>query len=391
MKELTYKNWVQLIDAEGGERLTILMPTEKAGPPTRKNPIRFKNHLAECERLLEARGLNSEAIDGFLGDARALIDDHQFWQHQRDGLAAFIDEQGMRLRRMLTLVSDRVTLSPRFYILPLVDEFLKDTTLYVLALSAGSVRMHRVTRDSIQPVELKDTPGSLDEMLSGVESERQLQFHSGTSRQAPPGSGGDRPAAFHGQGASGDDNEQMVRLSEYCRAINAGVISTLVGEHAPLMIAATEPILSVYRGNSTYPGLVDRAIIGNPESTSPDELHRQALDTFEPIHDAERRRAAERYQQRLGTGEISDEVKDVLVAASDGRVQTLLIKESATEQGIFNEQDRLVETDESLPGTEDLLNLAAIYTLRASGAVHLMPEGEMPTDSKIAAIMRYAQ
>jgi hypothetical protein len=49
----------------------------------------------------------------------------------------------------------------------------------------------------------------------------------------------------------------------------------------------------------------------------------------------------------------------------------------------------LRELDRFELGDEDLVNAAAVKTLAQGGEVFILPEGAMPSDTPVAAILRY--
>lgn len=58
--------------------------------------------------------------------------------------------------------------------------------------------------------------------------------------------------------------------------------------------------------------------------------------------------------------------------------------------GIFREQQRSVEVHQQpMPSDEDLLGVAAMYTLLRRGTIYAVPPHQMPDRTQAAAILRY--
>jgi hypothetical protein len=80
----------------------------------------------------------------------------------------------------------------------------------------------------------------------------------------------------------------------------------------------------------------------------------------------------------------------VVTAAHDGRVDTLFVALGTRRWGSFDEEARKVEvSDSNGPGTEDLVDLAAIQTLLKGGTVYAVPPDRVPEGSEVAAVYRY--
>ena len=72
-----------------GPRVSLYMPTVRAGTEVRQNAIRFKNRLREAREDLEARGHDAGVVDSLLAPAQPRLEDEDFWSHQREGFALF--------------------------------------------------------------------------------------------------------------------------------------------------------------------------------------------------------------------------------------------------------------------------------------------------------------
>lgn len=91
-----------------------------------------------------------------------------------------------------------------------------------------------------------------------------------------------------------------------------------------------------------------------------------------------------------GTGRTSNEVREVVLAAWDGRVDVLFVAVDIRLWGTFASDTRTIEIADEAPGqNEDLLNLAAIHTVLNRGTVYAVPPAEMPDPTEVAAVPRY--
>jgi hypothetical protein len=83
-------------------------------------------------------------------------------------------------------------------------------------------------------------------------------------------------------------------------------------------------------------------------------------------------------------------IEGVVRAAYQGRIEVLLLTEDEAVWGSYDEAADEVATGARFAETgQDLLDAAAVRTLRHGGSVHVLPRGEMPEDVPVAAILRY--
>lgn len=383
MDTLTKKEIQELIDAHGNWCVSLYVPTHRSLPEARQDPIRFKNVLRDAEADLESRGLRSPDIAELLKPAEELLADPLFWRYQSDGLAAFLSRDRFRSYRLPNTFPELTVVSDHFHIKPLLPLLGSEDRFYVLALSQKEVRLIEGTRYGASEVKLDDVAGSLAEILSGYDFEEQLQFH--TRAQA---AGGARAAVFHGQGGRADDLKPKV--TEFLRQIDEGVRDYLKNGKTPLVLAGVESLFPLYRDVNTYSGLQEEGITGNPEALSSEDLRRRAWELLEPQFNRARTVASDRYHARAGTGLASSDLKEVVAAAHDGRVESLFVALGVQIWGRFDDQNRSVAVNEEPESQDrDLLDLCAVHTFLNQGSVYVVDPKEVPGGNHLAAVFRY--
>ena len=89
-------------------------------------------------------------------------------------------------------------------------------------------------------------------------------------------------------------------------------------------------------------------------------------------------------------GRASSDLATVLGATYAGRVSELAVADGIERWGRFEPSSGALERrDGPGPYGEELLNLAAVWTLQRSGAVHVVDRARMPGRVEIAANFRY--
>lgn len=383
MKPLSRAELEELMQRRQGACVSIFAPMVKAGTETQQNPIRFKNLVRRSHEALVERGLGDPDARQLLAPATDLIDDTPFWQHQSTGLAVFVSPGFFRYYRLPVEVRELAVVEDRFHLKPLLPLLSGDGRFYVLALSQKRVRLLEATRHSVRELDLGDLPTSLNDAVGYEVEESHIQYHSGT-RSAR---GGSSPV-YHGQG--GGDDDVKLEIQKFFNLLDRGVSSLIGDREAPLVLAGVEFLFPLYRQVSSYPDLVEGGVPGNHDATSAEELREKAWPLVEPVFTRAQEEAVGRFRGLLGTGQASVQLDDVVTAAHDGRVETLFVALGTRRWGSFDQERRVVELSEhNGPGTEDLVDFAALQTLLKGGEVFAVPPEQVPEGGAVAAVYRY--
>jgi Bacterial archaeo-eukaryotic release factor family 3 len=360
-----------------GPCVSLYLPTHRAGPEVQQAPIRLKNLLREAIVALQSGGVRAPTVKSLLAPLWRLLDDGLFWQYQSDGLALFSRPGWWRAFRVPLELPELAVAGDRFHVSPLLPLLTGDGHFFVLALSQNQIRLLEGIRDRLEEVALPGVPLGVRDALQGAEAQKQLQLYV-----ADRGGVGAR-GIFHGNGSAGDVQEE--RVLQYLRKVDWALGEVLAGERAPMVLAAVEHLTPRWRQVSTYPHLVDETLAGNPEALGSHELHVRAWAVVEPLFHQAQREATGRYDQLVGTGLTSQDPREIVGAAEDGRIDTLFASQHPTGIGGAN-GDRSPNGDRAL---RDVLELAAVTTLIKSGTVYVLPAGEVPGGGSAAAVYRY--
>jgi len=382
---MTRDEFMKLAEAHNTNCVSIYIPTERAGGPVDagEGQIRLKNSLKEVREILEEKDLNKKEIAMILDPVEALLDEVQFWRNQSDGLAIYADGEHTEYFTLPEHFRQQTYVSDHFYMLPVIPYFNDDGKYYLLALSAQNVGLYECTRHTITEIDVSDvTPGRLEDTVGYDYEDKSLQNRTGQ--------GGDSGAMFHGQGSGKDD--KGVETEKFFREVDQGIRKVLNDEKAPLVLACVDEYYPVYKKVSSWPNLFDEHVSGNPDESDPLLLHEESWLLVEEEFRKERQEKAERVQQESAGKKASTDVREIIPAAVDGRIDTLFIGERADLFGIYDMEQRRVELAE--PGDRmyhaSLYNLAAVNTFKNSGQVFMSPGEEMPIgETELDALLRY--
>ncbi|WP_218079513.1 baeRF3 domain-containing protein [Anthocerotibacter panamensis] len=382
MRLLPKEELTALMEVRAQPCISVYLPTEGRGDPNQQNPLRFKNQIKVAEQQLESLGFKPHKARALLQPALEL-DTSDFWQYQSDGLAIFVAPDFFCYYRLPHRFAAQVVVSDHPYIKPLLPLLTNDGPFYILALSQRQVRLLEGDRYSVHEIHLEDMPLSLSEALRYDEPEqKQFQYRTGTPAAAPEA----QPGVFHGQGMVTEDHKE--ELERFFHQVNAGLHDYLREKKVPLVLAGVEYLLPIYRAANTYPHLIPESLTGNPDDRKPFALHEQVWPLVAPIFAQAQQRALEQYEQRLGSGSASGNLEEIVSGAYFSRVQTLFVPIETERWGVFDaEANRTHLHAQPEPGDHDLLDLAALHTLRNGGEVYVVPA--IPDFAPLAAIFRY--
>lgn len=357
--------------------VSLFAPTHRASGPTQteEDRLRWKNLLGAVATSLGEGGLERREVDELLAPAWELHGDGMAWSHMGDGLAMFLQPGWSAVYRVPLELPVLAGTGERFVLGPLLP-LLTDRNYVVLTLSQKDVRVLRGSRDRIGELAVPGVPEAFGEVYQ-VEREPDS-----VPRPSTTGRGGH--SVFHGPG--GVDNIHKEDVVEFFRQVARGVDEHLAGRSIPLILAGLPEWVTIYRDLTSYPHLVDAAIERNPDDLSGDDLRQAAWELVEARLAAETQRLLDRLHEQRGHGTGVVDPHEVLTAAQEGRVDTLLL----TADGCYgpSHDGRVVV----LPIDDDgdvcaLADGAARATMRNGGAVRMVEA--LPEDAPVAAIVRY--
>jgi hypothetical protein len=380
-----------LVESTAGPSISVYMPTVRSGRDVQSNAPHFRNLLRDAAEQLEAIDVEhsvQRSLKRDLNDLMAGID-HSFLRSPSDGLAFFMSPEFSRSFALPVPFREKVLVNQRFLVSPLLEYFQSNGRFYVLAVSQNDVRLLEGNKHRLAEVDVAGLPHTLVEALNIDEYVQSLQFHMGAR-------GGDRRGLDHGAGmfhghAGGDQGDRKQDIVEFFRRLDDALVHYFHDETAPLVFAGVDYLFPIYQESNHYRWLADQAVVGNPERLSAADLHGPAWQIVEPLFDAARREAIEQFGALRAHRQGSDDLREVIDAATIGRVGTLLVERGAMRPGLVNHASgaiKPIESDEQ-PGAENLLDHAATQCILNSGTVYLLDPEEMPTPAPIAALYRY--
>jgi hypothetical protein len=237
-----------------------------------------------------------------------------------------------------------------FQLRPLIALASKHLEFYILALKLNDTRIFKCTDQLCEAARFPKHAGT------------EAAGASRSSLRAEPVHDRDHP-----------ENH----LDRFYREVDRDVNALLKDGHPPLVVVGVEHEVALFHRLTTYTACVEPGIRGLPGHLGENEMYQQSLKLVRSVTTGPARRALERFDKEIGTGHASADVQEIVRAASTGRVEHLFLLENGS-------------IPSTVDGGPDLLDTAAVQTLRHGGDVQTLVEASMPSKSPVCAIFRYA-
>lgn len=345
------------------------------GAETALNPIRLKNLLRQAREQLSEAGWEEKESKKLLRPVSELADQYGFWQNHAGSLALFLTADQLRLFQVDWPVPELCVIGGRFHLRPLVPALATNGIFYLLVLSTERPRLYRGSRTELVDI----TPESLQDYFRDwvvPEGTPELQAHSCG-----------RSELFHTDAGGGE--MWKVRLKEALHRMNRELEPVLRAAGAPVVVAGVDYLRALYREAGPLPHVIEESISGSVDRLAAHELQEKARAAIERHLLAQRRLAAQRFEQ-AAPGQSSTDPQEVIPAAFQGRVMTLFVAADRQLWGKFDEATQTIRISASRGlDDEDLLDAAALRTYLAQGTVFTVPQQEVPGGGWVAALYRF--
>lgn len=356
-----------------------------------RNRIQLRNLMGELREEAAYVNMSREEVDDLLEPAAALLDDALRATPRSEGLALFLTPDAEE--PMFIDLPFAPPLCARFeekvHLRPLWRGLEPDGRFYTLSLWGGGAKLHRGSRYRFDLVPAMGSTGSLDAVLRSDELiQEKLDWRTQSPDDTTPADR--RPVLYRSQEdirLKAHVNEGLLR---FFRLLDNRLRSFFGAEATPvpLVLAGPEALRQVYRKANRYRHLLDEGIEDPVRMGGASVLHRRAWELVRPHFDRDRTTAIEQFQDRRDQTAAGAEA--VLLAAREGRVDSLFVAEAATVWGIFDDTNHTVQVHaQRETGDIDLLNAATAETLQNGGTVYVTDADGVPAPSPIAALLRF--
>ena len=351
-----------------GPAVSIYLRTTPLTQETRADRLELKNLLKEAVAQMEAAETPKRSIWPIEQAVDALVADDDFWVEQANSLAVFATPEGIRTFRLPNKLSNMVEVSDRFHLKPLIRSVTFPHHAYVLAIGMGAVRLVEVSAE-LPPHEVK-VPG--------------------LPRDAASALGRRSHAAKSGDMSGTEESSEHALLTRYARAVDQALRPVLAGHERPLIVAAVEPMASIFRSVASYPHVAAEVISGSADHLPEHELATAARRVLDGVYAAEIGRLAELFATREAQGRATTDIGQAARAATFAAVDTLIVDMDAVVPGTVGDEDGAV----NFAGQADAVNYGVVdeiarRALLSGARVVAARRSDIPGGGDLAAILRY--
>jgi hypothetical protein len=343
-----------------GPCLSIFQPLRDDFSQVTKSETRLTAAVRKADGLLAEKGFNAADREEFLRPIFKVAENTD-WSGRTGSMVIFRAPGFTQASFWPDTLKVCVHLADEFFILPLLAGLAAQRSFWILTLSIHKIRLLRGTLQGLSEVTLpKDLPRSLADAGGFDKADHDLE-----SRSAPGVSTGQTAAVRSGTGSA---NETQGRyLHDFFKMIDRAIQPILAGSADPLIVAAVEREIAIYRDVNTYAALLDQAIHGSPESLGEERLRKAALELIaaNPVKTSDQVRRE--MDAAAGRGLLVTDLAAIREAAGIGQVERLFLN--------------------AHPQADEIsINGTALAVIRNSGTVICC---EALGVSGVAAILRY--
>lgn len=368
-----------IVDGDG-PRISIYQPTHKSFPENKQDPIVFKNLIKVIEKSLEQIP-DIRTHDAIMKPLYELNEDKAFWNHTTEGMAVFATADNCIVYHLNNPVNELAIVANSFHIKPILKNFQSTENYLLLGLSRDYFSLYKGNRHGIEAIEIdKDVPRTSNEVLGFQTTDPSLTHGS-------YGAGGS--AMYHGHGdvqqEIDKDTEKYFKyvdayvLEHYSKAMKLPLILVSLSEHFPL-----------FKEISKNPYLHEESITKSIDSMDLKEIQIQSQKIIETIRTKRIQEMAESFSNAEADALGDTDLKAIVFAAFESRVETLLIEEDKIVPGKIDHNTGSVNYgDIHSPDHDDVLDDLAEMVIVNGGTVLVLEKDMMPSTTGIAAIYRY--
>lgn len=348
--------------------VSIYLKTTPVTSEVAGSRIEFGNLVREAQAQLEEASFDKRRLAALLEQLHDLLDDDEFWRFQANSLAVFATPDSIRTYRLANDLTSMVQISDRFHLKPLLRAVTFSHSAFILALSENAVRLVEMNAD-LPPEVVKVADMPKDAASSVGKSTLNDRTFSGR---------------IHGS------EGQNVRFQQYARRVDAALRPVLAGRDAPLVLAATGRLASVFAQVCSYPHLLADTIGDSPDRLTEAELADRARPLLDKKHADEIAQVHALFEQRSSDRRTTTDLSDAARAATYGAIETLLVDIDSVVPGFVDDATgalTFVEKDDAK--AYGIVDEIAVRAMSHGARVLGVRREDVPGKQDLAAILRY--
>jgi hypothetical protein len=328
-------------------------------------PVRVKNAVTTVQKQLVEQGIDPALQVSLLQPMEEVFEHTESAGIWANALILLRSPDIFRYYFLYGQFKEQAIVANRFQIGAILSALGREQRFHLLALSRHNTRLLHCTPHAVEDEGLESvTPQDMRVWMNTQKPDHMLDGRS----TAGPSVGSMKGVRFT---TSSDRDNGDQDLTHFFKEVEKGVRTLLRQDTEPLILAGVDYEIASYRRVNSYPRLLEQAVVGSPDGLPDRELCRRARDLVMELPSAELAKALAA-PERVDGSRITVDPVEIFNAATEGRVADLFLCDTLDGDGIA-----------------ELMNTAAIETLRNSGRAFSLRAAEMPVDACTAAVLRF--
>lgn len=363
----TLKNFTALKAVRADACVSIYLPTTPVTQDMDAAIIKLGNQIKAALNQLETSGFDKRRLATLSEQLDDLLDDDEFWRFQTHSLAILATPDAIRTFRLANRLQPAIEVADRFFLKPLLRAITFPHDAFVLAISENDVRLVEIFPDL--PPQRINVPDLPKDAASAV---KVSSLNNRTSMRRVMGSEG-----------------QKVRLAQYARQVDAALRPVLAGRDVPLILAANEPVASIFRSISSHPNLLPETVTATSDRSSEAEIAAAARPVLDAAYAREIEEIRALFEKRESDRRATTDISDAARLATFGGIETLLVDMDDMVHGTIDEETGAVTFGEEGPETYGIVDEIMGRALASGARVLAVRRDEIPGGQALAATLRY--
>lgn len=341
--------------------LSILVPTHRAFPENKQDPILVKNLVDEAKQRLgeEFAARDIEPVFKRLDELVNAID----YNHTLDGLALYVSHDFAASYILPFAIPARVIIDKTFATRDLVYGMHREQSFWMLLLSQASTRLISGFGETLEEIQDKNFP-------------MQMTGPAATA-----------PIPYHADSSYADD-----RHRRFFQQVDAAFSEYIEPNETPILIVGgVDRQISFFQEVSQYAPAIAGKITGNFDKTAVHELTPEVMSIVALVRQTQRQEALQLLAEAMDTRKVVFTLEEAWQLAQEGRGQMLLVEKNYRVPAVLTASGGLQMVDE--PGGTDVMDDAIDELIEAvlakGGRIIKVEDGALTAEQQVALILRY--
>ncbi|TVP92400.1 baeRF6 domain-containing protein [Alkalibacterium sp.] len=358
--------------------VSLSLNSESNSFDVESNKIQFQNLLKEAKVKL-CDEFDEKFCDSLLNKVKDLRDNTDFWRKASQSVVIYITPDDVFYYRLSVPVATGTVVAEKAYVLPLISNFQYISYYHLLALNHDKFSLFNGRGATIQEVELpEDAPDTLTKALGDELTGGELNVGSYN------GGEGNSGGVFHGHNEK--SHEVEVDQVNYFRVVDNYIFENFSKPtELPLVLFTLPENAADFEKLSKNSYLDETRVEASPSQLSFNDIQAHTSKVVDEIINRRYKELVDKFNETKPEFRLEAQYNDLAMASIQGKIDTLLLEDHFQVHGTIDENGQHEEGTE----TKHYINQLVHNVLKTNGNVFVLEKASMPSDSGVAALLRF--